>query len=88
MDVCTTHYGIVMKMDGVKHDSQIYREDLISEFIRHCSDLVPYGPDYEETLLKMAENYADSVMDPNSEYNRKLQELDQAIDDGPIEIPF
>lgn len=77
-----------MKMDGVKHDSQ-HREDLISEFIRHCSDLVPYNdPDYERTLLKMAEEYADNVMDPNSEFNVKLRELNQSMDDELIEIPF
>ena len=71
MAVCTMHYGTVMKTDGMNPDQ--YREDLICEFIRHYSDLIPYSdPNYEETLLKMAESYAGDAMDPNSEYNKKL----------------
>lgn len=90
MGVCIMHCGTVMKMDGGKLDDMSYREGLIDEFIRHCSDIIPYSdPNYEEKLLKMAERYADDVMDPDSEYNRKLRELNLSMDNEPLEgIPF
>ena len=51
------------------------REDLIDDFIRHCSDIFPYNdPDYEKKLLEAAESYADDILNPESELNKIIIE--------------
>lgn len=54
------------------------REDLVDDFIRHCSDIFPYNdPDYEKKLLKAAESYADDMLNPNSYLNKLCKEHDE-----------
>lgn len=63
------------------------REDLIEDFIRHCSDLFPYDdPNYEENLLRSAERYADEMLDPNSELNSLCDWHDELLDNGEIDL--
>lgn len=58
------------------------REDLIDDFIRHCSDIFPYNdPNYEEKLLRAAENYADEMLNPDSYLNTLCKEHDELLND-------
>lgn len=64
------------------NDSIFNRELLIDEFIRHCSDLFPYDdPQYEEKLMRSAENYADEILNPNSYLNSLCKEHDELLND-------
>ena len=53
------------------------REDLIDDFIRHCSDIFPYNDsDYDRKLL-----YADEMLNPNSYLNTLCKEHDELLND-------
>lgn len=61
------------------------RKDLVENFIRHCSDIFPYNdPNYEEKLLEAAENYANEVLNPDSELNRLCELHDKNLIEDEI----
>lgn len=61
------------------------KEDLIENFVEHCSDIFPYDdPNYEEKLLEAAKYYADEVLNPNSELNRLCELHDKNLIDEEI----
>lgn len=67
------------------NDSIFNKELLIDEFIRHCSDLFSYDdPQYEEKLMRSAENYADEILNPNSYLNSLCKEHDELLNDTEL----
>lgn len=54
------------------------KEDLIDEFIASCGYIIPLDDsNYEEKLLRMAEQYADSVLNPDPELVRMCEDHDK-----------